>query len=97
MAKYFVEYGALQANAKRLIECDTSANPPVKITEDFAREIADALNNHEAGASLDYIPSQADLDELEKHARYMEDHSIYGGGVLLAIIASYRRLLTEKP
>ncbi len=97
MAKYHVEYGALQANAKRLIECDTSALPPVKISEDFAREIADALNNREPGATLDYMPSESDLDALEKHARYMEDHSIYGGGVLLAIIASYRRLLTEKP
>lgn len=93
MAKYFVEYGALQANAKRLIECDTSALAPVKITEDFAREIAAALNSHEPGASLDYVPSPSDLDALEKHARYMEDHSIYGGGVLLAIVASYRRLL----
>ncbi|MBQ2628478.1 MAG: hypothetical protein IJG13_02255 [Kiritimatiellae bacterium] len=96
MAKYFVEYGALQANAKRLIECDTSANPPVKITEDFAREIADALNNHEAGASLDYIPSQADLDALEEHAKYMQDHSIYGGGVLLSMIADYRKLLADR-
>lgn len=97
MAKYYVEYGALQANAKRLIECDTSAHPPVKISEDFAREIADALNNREPGATLDYMPSESDLDALEKLGRYMEDHSIYGGGVLLAIIASYRRLLTEKP
>lgn len=95
MAKYFVEYGALQSNAKRLIECDTSANPPVKITEDFAREIADALNNHEAVASLDYVPSQADLDALEEHAKYMQDHSIYGGGVLLSMIADYRRILAH--
>ena len=96
MAKYFVEYGALQANAKRLIECDTSANAPVKISEDFAREIADALNNHEPGASLDYIPSESDLDELEEHAKYMQDHSIYGGGVILSMIADYRRLLANR-
>lgn len=96
MSKYFVEYGALQANAKRLIECDTSACPPVKITEDFAREIADALNNHEAGASLDYIPSQADLDALEEHAKYMQDHSIYGGGVLLSMIVDYRKILEKR-
>ena len=95
MAKYFVEYGALQANAKRLIECDTSARKPVKITEAFAREIADALNNHEPGAALDYIPSQADLDALEEHAKYMEDHCIYGGGVILSIVASYRSLLAS--
>lgn len=96
MARYFVEYGALQANAERLIECDTSANPPVKITEDFARKIADALNSHEPGASLDYIPSQSDLDALEEHAKYMQDHSVYGGGVLLSMIADYRRLLTNR-
>ena len=96
MAKYFVEYGALQANAERLIECDTSANPPVKITEDFARKIADALNSHEPGASLDYIPSESDLDALEEHAKYMQDHCIYGGGVLLSIVADYRRLLTNR-
>ena len=47
MSKYYVEYGALQANATRLIECDTSALPPKKITEAFAREIADALNSRE--------------------------------------------------
>ena len=96
MARYFVEYGALQANAERLIECDTSANPPVKITEDFARKIADALNSHEPGASLDYIPSQSALDALEEHAKYMQDHSVYGGGVLLSMIADYRRLLTNR-
>ena len=95
MAKYFVEYGALQSSAKRLIECETSALPPVKITEDFARKIADALNNHEPGASLGYIPHEADLDALEEHAKYMQDHSIYGGGVLLSMIADYRRLLAS--
>ena len=50
MSKYCVGYGALQANAMRLIECDTSALPPKKITEAFAREIADALNSHEPTA-----------------------------------------------
>ena len=64
MSKYFVEYGALQANARRLIECDTSALPPKKITEAFAREIADALNSHEPGASLDFHPTDSDLKEL---------------------------------
>lgn len=45
---YYIEYGALQANGKRLIECETSALEAKKITEDFAREIADALNGREA-------------------------------------------------
>ena len=48
MSKYYIEYGALQANGKRLIECETSALDAKKITEDFAREIADALNGREA-------------------------------------------------
>lgn len=47
MSKYYVEYGALQANAERLIECDTSALPANKITEEFAKEIADALNRQD--------------------------------------------------
>ena len=92
MSKYFVEYGALQANAKRLIECDTSALPPVKITEDFAREIANALNSHEPGASLDYHPTDFDLDEVERHAEYMIDHSMYGGGIIKAMVEDYRRV-----
>jgi len=92
MSKYFVEYGALQADAKRLIECDTSANPAVKITEDFAREIADALNSHEPGASLDYRPTDAVLDEIEKIAKHMIDSSMLGGGCILAMVNDYRKI-----
>ena len=92
MSKYRVGYGALQANAMRLIECDTSALPPKKITEAFAREIADALNSHEPGASLDYHPTDSDLDQLERHAKYMIDHSMYGGGALLAMVQDYRNV-----
>ena len=96
MAKYFVEYGALQCSAQRLIECETSALAPKKISEAFAREIADALNNREPGASLSYMPSESDLAELEKHAKHMQDHCIYGGGVLLLMVADYRRLLPKR-
>jgi hypothetical protein len=92
MSKYFVEYGALQANARRLIECDTSALPPKKITEAFAREIADALNSHEPGASLDFHPTDSDLDEMERHANYMIDHSMFGGYTLLAMVQDYRKV-----
>ena len=92
MSKYYVEYGALQANAKRLIECDTSAAPAVKITEDFAREIADALNNHEPGATLDYNPSDAELDEIEKIANRMIWSSMQGGGCILAMVKDYRNI-----
>jgi len=95
MSQYYVEYGALQKGAERLIECYTSALPPVKITEDFAREIADALNNAQ-GHCPNYIPSAADLDKLEAHAKYMQDHSIYGGGVLLSMIADYRKILEKR-
>ena len=92
MSKYFVEYGALPADAKRLIECDTSANPAVKITEDFAREIAAALNSHEPGASLDYRPTDAALDEIEKIAKRMIDSSMQGGGCILAMVDDYRKI-----
>ena len=62
MSKYFVEYGALQANARRLIECDTSALPAKKITEAFAREIADALNSHEPGGAAASMTPVATCD-----------------------------------
>lgn len=49
--KYFVEYGALQERTpegpRRVIECDTSGLPAVKIPDDFAHEIAEALNKAE--------------------------------------------------
>lgn len=54
MERYFVEYGALQEHTedgpKRVIECDTSALDAVKISEGFARKIADALNAAEGKA-----------------------------------------------
>ena len=52
MSRYFVEYGALQERTKlgprRVIECTTSALDAVKVPEEFARKIADALNTVEA-------------------------------------------------
>ena len=60
MGKYFVEYGALQANARRLIECDTSALPPKKITEKFAREIEDIYT----ATDLDWDEQQYAWDSL---------------------------------
>lgn len=36
----------------RVIECDTSALQDVKITEEFDRKIADALNESEIGVNL---------------------------------------------
>ena len=96
MSKYFVEYGALQADAKRLIECDTSALPAVKITEGFAREIADALNSYEPGASLNYRPSDAVLDEIENIANRMIWSSMQGGGVILEMVKDYRAINAER-
>ena len=91
MAKYFVEYGALQANACRLIECQTSANPATKISEGFARRIAYALNVTEPGA-MRYIPDEESLDELDKLADTMINSPQYGGGILKNIVADYREL-----
>ena len=91
MAKYFVEYGALQANAQRLIECTTSASPAVKIDEDFARRIAYALNMTEPGA-MRYIPSDGDLDKLEEIADNMINSSAYGGGIIKRMVEDYRDL-----
>lgn len=94
MAKYFVEYGALQANAKRLIECDTSANPAVKVSEKFAKQIAYALNQCEPGAKR-YVPSKEDIDKLDELADNMINSSQYGGGIIKRIAADYRQLRQE--
>lgn len=91
MAKYFVEYGALQANATRLIECETSASPAKKIDEDFARRIAYGLNMTEPGA-MRYIPSDGDLDALDKMADNMINTSTYGGGIIKRMVEDYRAL-----
>lgn len=91
MAKYFVEYGALQANATRLIECETSAAPAKKIDEDFARRIAYGLNMTEPGAMRN-IPSEEDLDKLDKLADNMINSSTYGGGIIKNMVADYRQL-----
>ena len=94
MSKYFVEYGALQANAKRLIECETSANAPVKITENFAKRIAYALNRCEPGARR-YVPSTEDLDKLNELADNMINSSQYGGGIIKRMVKDYRQLRKE--
>lgn len=95
MAKYFVEYGALQANAERLIECETSKRPAVKISEDFARRIAYGLNMTEPGATR-HVISDEDLDKLDKLADNLINSSTYGGGILKNIVRDYRHLNTER-
>ena len=95
MSKYFVEYGALQANAERLIECETSKMPAVKISEDFARRIAYGLNMTEPGANRRVIGDK-DLDELDKLADSMIKSSTYGGGILKNIVQDYRNLNKER-
>ena len=56
MAKYFYEYGAVQERTengpRRLIECETSALEPKKVSEDFARTICAALNRQDAAEKL---------------------------------------------
>ena len=94
MAKYVVEYGALQANAKRLIECDTSALPAVKVSEKFAKQIAYALNQCEPGAKR-YVPSESDLDALDALADDMINSSKYGGGIIKNMVQDYRQLRKE--
>ena len=94
MAKYFVEYGALQANAKRLIECDTSANPAVKVSEKFAKQIAYALNKCEPGAKR-YVPTTDVLDQLDALADNMINSSQYGGSTIKRIVEDYRQLRKE--
>ena len=88
---YNVEYGALQAKACRLIECDTSKMPAVKISEDFARRIAFGLNMTEPGA-MRYIPEDSDLDALDELADDLTNSSTYGGGIIKNIVADYREL-----
>lgn len=95
MAKYFVEYGALQANAERLIECETSKMPAVKISEDLARRIAYGLNMTEPGANR-HVISDKDLDDLDNLADSLINSSTYGGGILKNIVQDYRNLNKER-
>lgn len=94
MARYTVEYGALQADAKRLIETELSACEPVKISDNFAKRIAFALNQCEPDARR-YIPSARDLDQLDAVADRMINSDQYGGGILKAMVADYRGLRRE--
>ena len=94
MAKYCVEYGALQSDAKRLIECDTSSNDAVKITENFAKRIAYALNQCEPGAKR-FVPTVEELEKLDALADRMIDSSQYGGGIIKRMVDDYRQLRKE--
>jgi hypothetical protein len=96
MATYFVEYGALQANACRLIECETSANPASKISEDFARRIAYGLNMTEPGA-MQYIPDDPDLNAIDQLAdRLINSGDTYGGGIIKTMVRDYRDLKRRR-
>ena len=49
-------------------------------------------------ASMDmcrYIPSDADLDSLNDHAKYMKKCGIYGGGVLSQIVENIKQFKQE--
>ena len=94
MAKYCVEYGALQANARRLIEVEGSGCDAVKVSDNFAKRIAYALNRCEPDARR-FVPSLEDIDKLDKLADSMINSSQYGGGILKRIVADYYRLRKE--
>lgn len=68
MGTYFVEYGALQERTadgpKRVIETETSALGAVKISDDFAKRIADALNDAESKGKCGDTP----MPDEEKQA-----------------------------
>ena len=97
-SNYFYEAGAVQQNTKdgpvRVIEGEFSANDAKKIPQDLCIKIAHALNFFDTA----YIPHDADIDEVQKHAQWMQDHSVYGGGIILGLVESVRKLkeLKEK-
>lgn len=108
MSKYYVEYGALQANGKRLIECETSALDAKKITEDFAREIADALNGREAwkherkpitdGHAVGNLAAMREaLEHVEKLAREFAAGNYYVSDFPKMLIDAIRPALSEPP
>ena len=96
--KYFFEAGAVQRytdnGPERIVECDTSRLDAKKVSNDLGIEITHALNFFENG----YIPSDVDLDEVEKHAKEMQNNCVYGGGIILGLIESCRKFkeLKEK-
>lgn len=96
--KYFFEAGAVQRHTdngpERVIECDTSGLDAKKVSDFIGIEITHALNFFENG----YAPSDADLDEVEKHAKEMQNNCVYGGGIILGLVESCRRFkeLKEK-
>ena len=76
--RYFVEYGALQeyqnpdgSNPHRVIECTTSGNDAVKIDEDFARKIADALNRADALSEAAPLAEEARNMAKKCNAKFM--------------------------
>ena len=51
MNNYFFEYGAVQEKTdtgpRRIIECSTSANEPIKISDELGLKIVNALNEYD--------------------------------------------------
>lgn len=97
MAKYFVENGALCDSSGRLIECDTSAAPANKISQEFALRIAYGLNMTEPGA-LKCLPNDDDLDKLEALAKDIIKAEGYvgRGGSLEKLVREAREIKKER-
>ena len=94
--KYFFEAGAVQRytdnGPERIVECEASGLDAKKVSGDLCIEITHALNFFENG----YVPSDADLDEVEKHAKEMQNNSVYGGGIILGLVESCRKFKELK-
>ena len=78
---------APQATMAELMQARRDAAPP------------EAETRREALEMIAHIP-ETDLYELEKRGQYMQDHSIYGGGVLLQLVGCARTIrasLADSP
>jgi len=64
-----------------------------KIPDELGQDIVAALNVLDTGAVSRLADiSEADLYEVEKHAKEMQDRSVYGGGIIRTIVHEIRML-----
>lgn len=99
---FFFEYGAVQqvlkdyrsaaasygTKVERIVECESSAMEPKKISDELGQKIALSLS---AGSHLAET-QEADIEAVEEVANRMEDRSEYGGGIILSWARQVRRL-----
>ena len=93
---YFYEAGAIQEYTEngpvRVVEGEHSACDARKVPQDLCIKITHALNYFDNG----YMPSEADLAEVEKRADEMIDNDIYGGGIIKGLVDSCRMFKAYK-